>query len=707
VADQQGGRGASMGWPLRLRELVARARTRSASVRGEAPHPLSWRTTLQSRLMGVAIFFAVWTIGIEARLLYLQVVEHADLQARADRQQLEAIDVPAKRGEILDRHGRVLAYSVDADTIFANPRENDQAEKTATLVCGALNQCDSSMRQAMARALKKDTQFVYLARKVTAEEAARVKALNLKGIAFLKENRRYYPKKELAAHVLGYVGTDNVGLAGLESAYDAHVRGKDGKVLVTTDARQHAVFSRVDRHATAGAALELTIDQYLQHIAERELRAGVDETRAAGGTAVVMDPHTGEILALANYPTFNPNAFQDAQDAAKRNRAVQDLYEPGSTFKLVTASAALEENVVSPQDPIDCAPGYIKFEGRPPINDVHRYGVLPFSDVIVKSSNVGAIRVGLRLGPERLGRYVSRFGFGQPIAPDFRGESPGIVWNPARLDASAVASVSMGYQVGVTPVQMAAAASSIANGGTLIEPRVVRAIVKDGRRTAVQPKAIRRTVSAETAAELTTIMEDVVERGTATKARIPGFTVAGKTGTAAKLVNGRYSKSEYNASFVGFVPSRNPVLAIIVVIDSPHAVHYYGGVVAAPVFQRIAEASLRQLGVPPNINAAPPVLVARHDSEAAPIVPRPVLAAPGNAASVIERTEPGTMPDLRGLAAREALRVLTRIGMTARMAGDGFVVEHTPAPGTPLVRGDVSVLKLGRRPPALPAGGLQ
>jgi cell division protein FtsI (penicillin-binding protein 3) len=709
VADQQGGRGTSMVWPLRLRELVARARARSAGLRGAAPQPLSWRTTLQSRLMGVAIFFAVWTIGIEARLLYLQVVAHADLQARADRQQLEAIDVPAKRGEILDRHGRVLAYSVDADTIFANPRENEQAEKTATLVCGALNHCDSSMRQAMARALKKETQFAYLARKVTAEEAARVKALNLKGIAFLKENRRYYPKKELAAHVLGYVGTDNVGLAGLESAYDAHVRGKDGKVLVTTDARQYAVFSRVERHATAGAALELTIDQYLQHIAERELRAGVDETRAAGGTAVVMDPHTGEILALANYPTFNPNAFQDSQDAAKRNRAVQDLYEPGSTFKLVTASAALEENVVSPQDPIDCAPGYIKFEGRPPINDVHRYGVLPFSDVIVKSSNVGAIRVGLRLGPERLGRYVSRFGFGQPIAPDFRGESPGIVWNPARLDASAVASVSMGYQVGVTPVQMAAAASSIANGGTLIEPRVVRAIVKDGRRTAVQPKAIRRTVSAATAAELTAIMEDVVERGTATRARIPGFTVAGKTGTAAKLVNGRYSKSEYNASFVGFVPSRNPVLTIIVVIDSPHAVHqsYYGGVVAAPVFQRIAEASLRQLGVPPNINAAPPVLVARHDSEAAPIVPRPVLAAPGNAASVMERTEPGTMPDLRGLAAREALRVLTRLGMTARMAGDGFVVEHTPAPGTPLVRGDVSVLKLGRRPPAVPAGGLQ
>lgn len=667
---------------------------------------MAWRATLQSRLMAVAVFFAVWTIGIEARLFYLQVVQHAELKARADRQQLDTIDVPAKRGEILDRHGRVLAYSVDADTIFANPRENDQPERTASLVCGALDKCDSAMWHTMLRALRKDTQFVYLARKVTNEEAARVKALDLTGVAFLKENRRYYPKKELAAHVLGYVGTDNVGLAGLESAYDSYVRGKDGKVLVTTDARQHAVFSRVDRQATAGAGLELTIDQFLQHIAERELRAGVEESRAAGGTAIVMDPHTGEILAMANSPTFNPNAFQEFQDVARRNRAVQDLYEPGSTFKLVTASAALEEDVMSAQDPVDCAPGYIKFEGRPAIHDVHAYGVLPFSDVIVKSSNVGAIKVGLKLGPERLGRYVSRFGFGQPIAPDFRGESPGIVWNPARLDASALASVSMGYQVGVTPVQMAAAASSIANGGTLIEPRVVRAIIKDGRRTAVQPRALRRTVSEHTAAELTAIMEEVVERGTARSAQIPGYTIAGKTGTAAKLVNGRYSKSDYNASFIGFVPSRNPVFTIIVVIDSPRG-HYYGGLVAAPVFKGIAEASLRQIGVPPNINAAPPVLVARRDAEPARMVPRPVVAAPQGTTGVIERTQPGTMPDLRGLGAREALKVLTRLGVTARMKGDGFVLEHTPSPGAPLVRGEVSVLKLGRRAPAVPARGLQ
>ena len=703
MADPQGGGSSLAGRVAGLagawRIVLSRLRQPRAP-RGGAAHPLAWRATLRSRLVAVAIVFGVWTAAIEARLFYLQIVQHADLSARANRQQLDTIDVPAKRGEILDRDGRVLAYSVDADTIFANPRQNDEPERTALLVCGALDECDAAMRQAMVKALKKETQFVYLARKVTAEEAGRVKALNLPGVAFLKENRRYYPKKELAAHVLGYVGTDNAGLAGLESAYDVYVRGKDGKVLVTTDARQHAVFSRVDRPATAGAALELTIDQVLQHIAERELRAGVEENRAAGGSAVVMDPRTGEILALANWPTFNPNAFLDFHESARRNRAIQDLYEPGSTFKLVTASAALEEHVVRATDPIDCAPGYITFEGRPPIHDMHRYGVLPFSDVIVKSSNVGAIRVGLRLGPERLGRYVSRFGFGQPIAPDFRGESPGIVWNPARLDASALASVSMGYQVGVTPVQMAAAASSIANGGTLIEPRVLRAIIKDGRRSVVQPRALRRTVSSRTAAELTAIMEDVVERGTAKSAQIPGFTLAGKTGTASKLVNGRYSKSEYNASFVGFAPSRNPALTVIVVIDSPRGSRgaYTGGAVAAPVFKRIVEASLRHLGVAPNINAAPPVLVARHEgSDATPMVPRPVRAAPAVAA--VEQTEPGTMPDLRGLSARDAVRALTRLGMTARMMGVGFVLEHSPAAGVRLTGGEVSILKLGRRAP--------
>jgi cell division protein FtsI (penicillin-binding protein 3) len=688
VAEEQPGTGTD--------RTARSARVEMPAHSGAAQLP--WRHTLQSRLFAGAVLFAVWTAGIEARLIYLQVIAHAEMKARADRQHMRTIAAPAKRGEILDRNGHVLAYSVDADTVFADPSEIEDADTVARLVCAALDGCGGRDRQEMAQNLRRDSQFVYLARKVSPDEAQQVKALGLKGVAFLKESRRYYPKKELAAHVLGYVGVDNTGLAGLESTYDTQIRGREGKVLIQTDARRHALNSRVDRPATAGASLELSIDQYLQHIAERELRIGVDDNNAAGGTALIMDPQSGEILALANWPTFNPNAFGRSDDRGRRNRAIQDLYEPGSTFKVVTASAALEENVSHPGDPIDCSPGHITFGSRV-INDVHTYGVLPFTDVIVKSSNVGAIRVGLRLGPERLGRYVSRFGFGQPLGPDFRGESPGIVWNPARLDPSALASVSMGYQVGVTALQMAAAVSSIANGGSLVEPRVVRAFVKDGRRMAVERKVLRRTVSSGTAAELTTIMEAVVERGTAKAAQIDGYTIAGKTGTAAKLINGRYSRSEYNASFVGFVPSRKPAVTIIVVIDSPHGAGYYGGTVAAPVFRRIAEATLRHLGVPTTINAPAPVLAGRQDWPAVPVVQQPVKDA-GEVEAVVPPIQAGIMPDLRGQSAREALRVLTRIGATARLVGRGFVIEQSPAAGEPFGSGEVGVLTLGRHVPA-------
>lgn len=669
----------------------------------EIPH---WRATIRWRLLVCAGALALWAAGIEARLVFLQVIDHADLMARADRQQMRTHVLPAKRGEIFDRKGRVLAYSVDADTIAAVPSEVENPADVAALVCAALDNCSTERLASFLKALSRRAQFAYVARQVTPEEAKRVRALALPGLTLLKESRRYYPSSELAAHVVGYVGLDNDGLGGIESAYDSQIRGKDGKVLIQTDAKRHALFSRVDRPATAGAGIELTIDQYLQHVAERELRAGVEANRAAGGTAIIMSPATGEILALANWPTFNPNAFGKADEDARRNRAIQSLYEPGSTFKIVTASAALEQRLVTPESMVETSPGHISFPGRKPIYDTHHYGTIDFTDVIVKSSNVGAIKVGLRVGPQLLTDYVGRFGFGQTIAPDFRGETAGIVWSAARLDPSAVASVSMGYQIGVTPMQMAAAFSAIANGGSLIEPRVVRAFIRDGRRVEVPHKTVRQAITAATAATVTTIMEQVVERGTARTAQIEGYTIAGKTGTAAKLVNGHYSKSEYNASFVGFVPSRTPALTILIVIDSPHGNGYYGGTVAAPIFKRIAESALMYLGVGPNLNAPPPVLVARREAEHE----SQGTAQPVRAASVLSATlEParnGLMPDLRGLSAREALRLLSRIGMTATMTGDGFVLEQSPVPGSALVRGDTCALTLARRAP-IAAGGSQ
>jgi cell division protein FtsI (penicillin-binding protein 3) len=674
--------------------------------RPPAPVPLQWRQTMRSRLLAFAAVFALWTVAIEARLLYLQVLAHDDMSARAERQQFRTVKPAAQRGPILDRNGELLAVSLDADTISADPTEVENPVRTARLVCQALDECDNAKRLAFEERLRRDTRFAFLERQVSPAAADRVRALDLPGIILYRESKRYYPKKQLAATVLGYVGLDNTGLAGVESVYDSRIRGKEGLTLLQTDGLRKAIAVREERPATAGDSLELTIDQYLQHIAERELRAGVDEHRAAGGTAIIMDPRTGEILALATYPTFNPNAFATSSADVRKNRATQNVYEPGSTFKLVTAAAALEEGVLETTDLIDCAPGFIRISGRKPIYDVHAYGTLSFEDVIVKSSNVGAIKAGMRIGAERLGRYVNRFGFGQRLSPDFSGESPGIVWNPADLNESGLASVSMGYQVSVTALQMAAAVSSVANGGTLLEPRIVRAFITNGRREPVPVKALRRTVSAETAATLTGIMEEVVERGTARAAQIEGFTIAGKTGTSAKIVNGAYSKSDYNTSFVGFVPSRKPALTVVVVIDSPHGkVTAYGGTVAAPVFQRIAEASLRHLGIGPTLNAPPPVLVARAGSAGDPRI-QPVRG-PVSLQELLQPARAGLMPDLRGLSAREAVRSLTVIGLRPQLAGSGVVVEQSPEPGAELVPGSDGLLKLGRRAPAVPAGGTQ
>ncbi len=685
MADQHGGR-LKLPWSSSAQRILKRD-----SVSG----PVDWREVLRSRLLVCAALFVCWTVSIEARLVYLQVIEHADMMARANRQQLRTLKLPAKRGEIVDRNGHVLAYSVDADTIGADPSNIDNPEEVARRVCAVLDRCGEQQRQTMLDRLTGKTQFAFLARQISQDEARRIKDLDIPGLLFIKESRRYYPKKELGAHVLGYVGVDNTGLAGLESTFDARIKGREGKMLVQTDARRHAISSREERPPTGGDGLELTIDEYLQYVADRELRIGVAEHHAVGGSAIILQPYTGEILALANWPTFNPNVFNAFDPVVRRNRAVQDLYEPGSTFKVVTASAALEEGLIHTNDLIDCSPGYITFGPRV-IRDTHEYGTLPFIDVIAKSSNVGAIKVGMRVGPTRLGQYINRFGFGQSLASDFPGENAGMVWNPERLDPSALASVSMGYQVGVTPLQMAAAVGTVANGGELIEPHVVRAFIRNGHREEVPRNVIRRAITPETAATVTDLMEAVVERGTAKSfANMDGYTVAGKTGTAAKAVNGAYSKSDYNASFVGFVPSRKPAVVIVVVIDSPHAGSYYGAVVSAPVFKRIAEETLRHLGVGRTLNAPPPVIVARHDGSSTGGGPVTVSTHPDDQ---IPPTPPGQMPDLHGLSARDAVRALSHTGLKPRIEGDGFVVDQMPRAGAAVTPGAVCILKLGRRP---------
>ncbi|MBM62877.1 MAG: penicillin-binding protein [Acidobacteria bacterium] len=642
-----------------------------------------WRHTVRRRVSFAVAVLVLWAIAIEARLVQLQVVRYDEFVERAERQQSRSIETHPKRGEILDREGRVLAYSVEADTVVAVPVDVEEPLETVGLLCEVIG-CDGSQIKLLQKRLSQpDRQFAYVRRHVSVNAAQQIRDLDLKGIGLIKEDRRFYPNKELASHLIGYVGIDNQGLHGLESRYDQEMKGRPGRVQIQVDARRRT-FSRVERPPTTGASLELTIDKYLQHIAERELRAAVLEHGAAGGSVVVLDPRTGDILALANEPTFNPNDFALSTADVRRNRATQDVYEPGSTFKIVTASAALEERVFRQDEIIDVSPGVIYFGGRP-IRDVGSYGALSFADVIVKSSNVGASKIGVKLGPERLGRYVRRFGFGQAFAIDFPGQSRGIVHDPSRITESTLARVAMGYSISVTPLQMAVAMNAVANGGELMAPRLVRGLRSSDSHSEVPGRVIRRAVTQETASMLTRIMEDVVSRGTARNARLAGYTVAGKTGTAEKIVNGRYSETDHVASFVGFVPSTKPALTILVVIDD---VARFGGSVAAPAFKRIAEASLRHLAIPPNVDAPPPIL--------APVVPRLVQQVQVSTPLEPESVSEGFMPDLRGLSARKAVAVATGLGLSSRLKGSGFVADQAPQPGQVIGRGQELTIWLNR-----------
>ena len=664
----------------------------------DAPHSDAWRATVRFRLAVIAVIFALWCVGVQARLAWLQLYRHDHYVRKADFQWKRTLALPALRGSIYDRDGRILATSADVDSVYAAPSEIDQPKQVAAKLCAVLDGCRNSREQLaqLEERLSKRRPFAWVKRHVSPEEARAVVALDLDGVGMQKESRRFYPMRELLAPVVGYVGIDNRGLGGIEQRYNDTIRGKDGQALVYTDARRK-VFGRVDKLPTAGASLELTIDSSLQYVVERELARGIAEHRAEGGVAIVMDPWTGEVLAMASWPTFNPNAFADVVNKDyTRNRAVADIYEPGSTFKTVTASAVIGEHVMTPETPIDCAPGHILIGSRR-VNDTHRYGVLSFTDVIIKSSNVGAIKAGFRVGAEQMQRYVRRFGFGTRLMRDLPGEEPGIVWN--ELSDSALASVSMGYQIGVTPLQMATAVSSIANGGQLMRPRLVRATIENGQRKTFAPEAIRRTVSPETAATLTAIMEGVVDRGTAKTSKIDGYTIAAKTGTSKKIENGQYTQ-KYNSSIVGFLPSRKPAVTVLVVIDTPRTGGYYGGTVAGPVFKRIAEAAIHHLGLPRSIDPEAPVFVQKRGGDGVTnvVFGRSSVLPPDPAAG-----KDGVMPDLRGLSARAAVRLLSRAGFTPHVAGSGVVTMQDPIAGEPIEAGSPVRLWLDREVPPPPA----
>ena len=400
---------------------------------------VAWRATVQHRVIAVLVILGLWSVGIEARLVYLQVVQHEHYLAKAERQQQGVVTLSGTRGDIVDRNGHILAYSVDTPGIVAYPVMIADPEETVTKLCGALGDCTGAERQRLLQKFATDDQYlpVRRPRSVMPDQVARVVALGFPGVRAQVESRRWYPNLELGAHVLGFVGEEDTGLGGIELAFDEQIRGRKGMLIVQKDGGQEFMSARVAQAPTAGITLELTLDRDLQYIAERELAEGVRAHRAAAGTAIILDHSTGELLALANYPTFNPNDYGAFPQAFWKNRAVQDVYEPGSTFKIVTASAAIDEGVVRPSDVINTSPGYITLPGRArPVYDVHAYGELTVEDVIVKSSNVGAIKIGLQVGAERLSRYIGRFGLGQVLESNLPGQSAGIVFPAAGLTDS-------------------------------------------------------------------------------------------------------------------------------------------------------------------------------------------------------------------------------------------------------------------------------
>jgi cell division protein FtsI/penicillin-binding protein 2 len=515
----------------------------------------------------------------------------------------------------------------------------------------------------------------------------------------MKESRRYYPNRELASSLLGFVDAKNHGVGGLELVHNEAVSGTGGTLIVQHDAQQNVLSAVVHKAPTAGMTLELTIDARLQFIAERELRTAVDAHGAEGGTVVMMDPHTGEILAMVSEPHFNPNNSSQVDRRNRVNRAVESIYEPGSTFKTITAAAALEEGVIEPSDIVD-ATMPCRFGSAKAITDVHQVGVVPFETVFAKSSNCGTARVAVqRLGTERLMRYVKRFGFGARATRDFPAESAGITKQVKDVREHDLARIAIGYTVAVTPLQMAAAMSAVANGGELLKPRIVRATIEGTVRTATTREVVRRAISPRTSARLTALMESVVETGTA-KAALSGlvqqgYTIAAKTGTARKLgPGGRGYLMEYMASTAGFFPSRNPAVAMIVVIDAPKKGSIYGGAVAAPVFQRIADATLRHLAIPPTVNKQAPLVVARGQDG-----PRLQPADSRGGVPRVAMTGRTELPDLSGQSARVAVRTLIDLGWEPRLRGAGdFVVRQSAPAGTPVGEGGVCLLELARYP---------
>jgi cell division protein FtsI (penicillin-binding protein 3) len=678
------------------------------------------------RLLIVAGVALLWSTAIVGRLGYLQLVRYGDYLARAQRQQQRTIEITPQRGVIFDRNMHPLAMSVPVKSAFAVPGEIADESLAAHLLSGIVN----VPQDVLEERFKSSRSFAWVSRKLPPEKVEAVAALNLKGIYFQEENQRFYPKRDLAAHVLGFVDPDERGLGGLESELDKQIRGKSEKIIVMADARQRW-FDGSEARRERGANVVLTLDEKIQYIAQRELGAAIAATRAAAGSVIVMNPNTGEILALANWPSFNPNAATNVPSESRMNRSVSAVYEPGSTFKLITLAAAFDQSLIRSEDVFDCEHGSIVLAGHR-IHDHKPFGLLNVAGILAQSSDVGAIKIALQLGPPRFYEYIRAFGFGSPTGVDMPGESRGQFRKLENWSAISIGSISMGQEIAVTPIQLITAVSAIANGGTLYHPHVVQELRRgsqllpaEGLLAPVEP---RRVIRPETAATLRRLMEGVVLNGTGTKARLDGWTAAGKTGSAQKIdpATGRYSPTQLIASFTGFAPINNPAVTILVSLDSPVGLHE-GGQVAAPVFKRIAEQVLPYLEVPRDVPLNARLIQAAYKRQEATdggsledFTPTDFsadfaeLPADTTAAKPAEPKAPApevmmgvdeggdiTLPDFTGKTMREVTALCLRLGLDPVLVGSNLATDQTPAAGANVKRGARITVQFGT-PPSKP-----
>jgi cell division protein FtsI (penicillin-binding protein 3) len=561
-----------------------------------------------SRLYSLGGMLLFWCVAICGRLIYLQVFQYGSFVKQAEHQQQREIPLSAKRGIICDRAGHELAMSVLVDSAFAVPSEVKDLPTAVSLITRITGE-DHNVVLADCRSHKT---FCWVGRKADDETIERIKSLNLQGIHFQKEPKRFYPARDLAAQVVGTVGMEDAGQSGIEHEFDDELRGRAGKMFISVDARRQW-FSDVEKQPEPGENLVLTIDKNIQYIAEKELDQAIHDTQAIAGTVIVENPHTGEILALANRPTFNPNLRKQITPGALTNRAVSYIYEPGSTFKLVTISAALEEKLTNPDEIFDCQMGSIVYNGMR-IRDSKPHGLLPVWGVLAESSDVGAIKIALRLGEDRFYKYIRAYGFGQQTGIELPGETRGLTKPVSRWSKVSIAAISMGQEIGISPIQLSALISTFANDGVWIAPRILAGKVdpqsvlgkSSPQAVAFHPGTSRRVISSYTAAEMRAMMQKVVLEGTGRKAILEGYSAAGKTGTAQKVdpATGAYSKTKYIGSFAGFAPVNNPQIVVAVILDSAVGLHQ-GGQVSAPVFRRVTQQVLEYLHTPHDLPLAP------------------------------------------------------------------------------------------------------